>query len=56
MNNYPLPIYQINEFNCILNELKIIREEINNINKKLDAINKEKTNKYLKKDDNYYMI
>ena len=42
MINYPMPIFQqINNYYEIIKQLKILEE---------------KKNKYLKKDDNYYMI
>lgn len=56
MNNYSFPFFPTNDLNYIINELKKIQDGLNIINKKIDNINKENADKYLKKDDNYYMI
>ena len=56
MNNFPIPYFPINNIDNIIRELNILKEEIHKINQKIDKIENEKNSKYLKKEDNYYMI
>lgn len=54
MNNfiYPTPTYQ----QLLLEELKKINNTLLRIEKNITNNNVKKDNKYLEKDDNYYMI
>ena len=57
MNNFPIFYPPIN--NPFINnqdELLKIKEKINNLEERIKIIEEEKEKKYLKKDDNYYMI
>ncbi len=57
MINYPMPIFQqINNYYEVIKEIKILEEKIKILEEKINRIEEEKKNKYLKKDDNYYMI
>ena len=56
MNNFPIPYFPINNIDNLIREINNIKEEVYKINQRLDKIENEKNNKYLKKDDNYYMI
>lgn len=55
MNNYMYPIPQSLTIQT-LEELKKINERLKNIELKLNEISKKEENKYLEKDDNYYII
>ena len=57
MINYPMPIsQQINNYYELIKEIKTLEEKIKILEEKINRIEEEKKNKYLKKDDNYYMI
>ncbi len=57
MINYPIPIsQQINNYYELIKEIKTLEEKIKILEEKINRIEEEKKNKYLKKDDNYYMI
>ena len=57
MINYPIPIsQQINNYYELIKEIKTLEEKKKILQEKINRIEEEKKNKYLKKDDNYYMI
>lgn len=55
MNNYVYPMPSSYTIQTI-EELKKINEKLKNIESKLNEISKREENKYLEKDDNYYII
>ena len=58
MNNYPFPMMPQNSNNSqrILEELTAIRETLKKIENHLEKEEQKKKNKYLEKDDNYYIV
>ena len=57
MINYPMPIsQQINNYYNIIEEIKTLSAKVKILEERINKIETEKKNKYLKKDDNYYMI
>ena len=57
MINYPIPIsQQISNYNKVIEEIKKLNAKVKILEEKINRIETEKKNKYLKKDDNYYMI
>ena len=57
MNNFPIFYPPINNpFINSQDELLKIKEKINNLEERIKILEEEKEKKYLKKDDNYYMI
>lgn len=57
MINYPIPIsQQISNYNKVIEEIKNLNAKVKILEEKINRIETEKKNKYLKKDDNYYMI
>ena len=57
MINYPIPIsQQINNYYNIIEEIKTLSAKVKILEERINKIETEKKNKYLKKDDNYYMI
>ena len=55
MNNYLYP-FPPSPSNPLIEELKKINAKLDNIEKKLNEMKKKEENKYLEKDDNYYII
>lgn len=55
MNNYIYPMPPSLQQQT-LEELKRINERLKNIESKLNELSKKEENKYLEKDDNYYII
>ena len=57
MINYPIPIsQQINNYYNIIEEIKTLSAKVKILEERINKIETEKKNKYLKKDDYYYMI
>ena len=57
MINYPIPIsQQISNYNKVIEEIKNLNAKVKILEEKINRIETEKKNKYLNKDDNYYMI
>ena len=56
MNNYPFPMMPMNQNQKILEELIRIREILQQIEKNTEKKEPKKENKYLEKDDNFYMV
>lgn len=59
MNNFPIPVYPINNNNYyfnIISEINKLKEDVEELKEKINKINCSKENNYLKKEDNYYMI
>ena len=57
MINYPIPIsQQISNYNKVIEEIKNLNAKVKILEEKINRIEIENKNKYLKKDDNYYMI
>lgn len=55
MNNYMYP-FPPSPNPPLYEELKKINKKLDNIEQKLNEIKKKEENKYLEKDDNYYII
>lgn len=55
MNNYMYHFPQ-NPIQQVLEELRKINEHLNKIENQVNEITKKEKNKYLEKDDNYYII